>query len=384
MYNGVPQGLDDEKRRAHEELKMYAAQHVEAERQEAAQMQSSRQAPVESAPKKGGLGIIIAIVLVLGFLGIIGAAAFIFVIGGLNSSSSVNLNTGQTTTGIGLDYDDAYLMVDGKKNATGDVNIGSKVQLFLEGISGFEEIDGNIFPAMAIDVVDSSGVSIMSAENALSKYETTGMDSANNELFANITVGDPMLSGESYIIKIKVTDLAGPKDSEINSSFEITVAADSGALDDENPSEETNPVSNSSFDVASAIVDEDLVSLGIEEVVSMESEMAVDDYALGTADTYTYEVSDCDFVLRYYSDPAYAKEGFDSFRVSYSAGLFAFANWEVGFEGELGADSFEGEKGESIRPIFSKSNYLFETTGMCDGLTSEQIRKIAALVYEKI
>ncbi|MEK6959261.1 MAG: hypothetical protein AABW59_04410 [archaeon] len=399
MYPKNSPEQDIAKQKALEEMKRLAAQHLEEKARaqgeyEAYQrsydpnLPSSKPAPVQAQKKpKSKLIPILIIVVILVLVCFFGAVAFFVIFNPLNltlgENTSTNLGTGQTTASTDLDFEESYIKIGGERTSTTQIEYGKKIEIVIDGVSGFTEVDGNIFPAMAIDTLDSNGQSLLSAENILESYADTGLDSANDMFFATLTVGDPLVAGEDYKIKITITDLKNPGDAKIVSELDISVTAPVVALPglDENAVESDT---NGLFSPAKAIVSSDLEGIGVTSAVSLESEMAVKDLALGTADTYTYTVEDCDFVVRDYVSDAEAIEGFTSFRNSYSAGLFASANWEVKAEGLLGENSFEGTKDASVRPIFQKTHYLFETTGWCNKVMVDEIRSIASIVYEKI
>jgi hypothetical protein len=140
------------------------------------------------------------------------------------------------------------------------------------------------------------------------------------------------------------------------------------------------------FDPESAISEADLMSLGIDATISLNVDKDIKDIGLGsTSDVYTYEVKDCDFVIRDYSSEKEAFEAYSKLRKAYDkGGMFYFAKWRIGSENSLGDESFEGVKEGAFRINFVKNNYLYETTGFCNEVSSDSIKSVAGLVEGRI
>jgi len=149
-------------------------------------------------------------------------ALFLFL--GCTSGTSTNLNTGQQTKNVGLSFDETYLSVNDTKLNTNEVTLGDIVKLNFIGLTGFNEVDGKIYPGMSMDVTDSNGGSILSLPNMTSDYSLNGTNP--NTIFEKIslslTTGLPMEVGQTYQVKIAMWDTKAAS-SYLESTVNITM-----------------------------------------------------------------------------------------------------------------------------------------------------------------
>lgn len=80
---------------------------------------------------------------------------------------------------IGLVYKDIYLWNESKKMtiAKGNIEAVDTVLLLIEGLDGFKEVDGKIFPICMLEFNDNNGEKVIYNPNLLQEYDSVGVDS---------------------------------------------------------------------------------------------------------------------------------------------------------------------------------------------------------------
>lgn len=179
--------------------------------------------------KKGGVGIIISIIIV-GLI-IAGVALYFVFSGGEDSEKTIfnDAETGLTITSSGgLALEESLFVKYTSsselpiKMSNNEVSLGNKVRIQLSEISGWTFENEKAFPAVSMKVVSSSGEVILDEGNSFSAYETSGVSIEDSKIITPaFTIGSPMTSGETYIWSSKVWDLKG--DGEINIEVELNV-----------------------------------------------------------------------------------------------------------------------------------------------------------------
>ncbi|MFA4870735.1 MAG: hypothetical protein WC623_21240 [Pedobacter sp.] len=114
-------------------------------------------------------------------------------------------SSGLKTVNDGLTFKESYFIADGVKTESNEVQIGQKVAIVFEGIEGFKEKSGKVFPALSILVLDAKNQVVVTYDNLL-KSET-GYDVKDaTMLTGSLTIGEPLKHGESYTLTVTVGD----------------------------------------------------------------------------------------------------------------------------------------------------------------------------------
>ncbi|KPM47391.1 hypothetical protein [Jiulongibacter sediminis] len=130
--------------------------------------------------------------------------------------------SGLKVTNSGLAFEQAYMSSDGKSLQTDQLKTGQKVTLQLTGVKGFELIDDMAYPGATIEVIDKTGVKAMELADLFSSYNETGVKPTDAQYLSTaLTIGNPLLVGETYTFKSHFWDKNGS--GEINGEMEFTV-----------------------------------------------------------------------------------------------------------------------------------------------------------------
>ncbi|MCP9767155.1 hypothetical protein EGI22_04480 [Lacihabitans sp. LS3-19] len=125
-------------------------------------------------------------------------------------------------TNNGLSFEQAYMASDGKALQSDQLKTGQKVTLQLTGVKGFDLIDGMAFPGASIEVLDKNGAKAMELADLFASYDETGVKAEDAQyLSAALTIGSPLLIGETYTFKSHFWDKNGT--GEINGEMEFTI-----------------------------------------------------------------------------------------------------------------------------------------------------------------
>jgi hypothetical protein len=106
--------------------------------------------------------------------------------------------------------------------ADNEVPLNSQVALVVEGLSNYALKDDKAFPGMMMTVTDKAGVAVIS-EADLFSAGTEGYPAVDaSVLRGTITIGNPMVSGETYHAKIRVWDKVKPE-NELTAEVDLKV-----------------------------------------------------------------------------------------------------------------------------------------------------------------
>ncbi len=130
-------------------------------------------------------------------------------------------------TGLSFKYNgfrvQNVLLIDpaDKVMADNKVQLNSKIAIVALGVSNYGEKDGKAFPGMSLVVTDKQGTPVLNAADLFEGDQGHPPTSAS-ELRGDITVGNPMQSGQTYHVKVHIWDKL-KADNEINAETDIVV-----------------------------------------------------------------------------------------------------------------------------------------------------------------
>ncbi|WP_121812620.1 hypothetical protein [Mucilaginibacter kameinonensis] len=130
-------------------------------------------------------------------------------------------------TGLKFSYNgfgvNNVLLVDPANNAMRDnkVNLNTKIAIVAVGVANYGLKDGKAYPGMQLIVTDKKGTAVLSATDLFEG--TTGYPPERaTELRGDITIGRPMIAGETYHVKIHIWDKVIPA-NEIDAGADLVV-----------------------------------------------------------------------------------------------------------------------------------------------------------------
>jgi len=125
--------------------------------------------------------------------------------------------------GGGLSCDDVYLS-DGENIIKRSTFIyGETFYVNFDGMEGFERVDGSVFPDMQLAIVSEHGDTVLHHDDLYAAYKE-GIDLSPLQLHAEVTVANPVYSGETYTLYVDIRDKKGK--GRYNATLVFTVIRD--------------------------------------------------------------------------------------------------------------------------------------------------------------
>ena len=115
-------------------------------------------------------------------------------------------SSGLKTVNTGLTFRESFFTADAARTESNQVQIGQKVAIVFEGIEGFEQKNGKVFPALSIVVMDSKNQMVLNYDNLL-KSEIGYDPKDATTLTGALTIGEPLKQGETYNLTVTVGDM---------------------------------------------------------------------------------------------------------------------------------------------------------------------------------
>lgn len=108
----------------------------------------------------------------------------------------------------GLDFDKWTLYVDDVEiDRDYQVPDGAEIKMVFEGVTGYDVIDGMVFPGAYMTVSDLDGNTLLKEEDLFEAYTETGTTEEDGEyVTVYLTTGSPLEIGETYDWYIYVWD----------------------------------------------------------------------------------------------------------------------------------------------------------------------------------
>jgi len=117
-----------------------------------------------------------------------------------------DFQTGLSVTNNGFTLDESYLVgPDNSKKTDNSVPMNSTVAIVLEGVENYDLKDGKAFPGLMLTVTDTEGKPVLDEQDLLASYDGVSPSDAA-VLKGTVTVGNPMRSGETYHVRMRVWD----------------------------------------------------------------------------------------------------------------------------------------------------------------------------------
>ncbi len=145
--------------------------------------------------------------------------ALVFSACNFNQSVNKDLITGATSRGDGLACDNVSIQIDGKKEKRNSFTYGENVVFVFDGISGFTEENGKVYPEISMVVVKKENQMVLSELNLLNLTE--GTDLSPLQLQANLRPNFPHKNNEEYEVQLTIWDTKGEGKFTYNMPFTI-------------------------------------------------------------------------------------------------------------------------------------------------------------------
>lgn len=117
-------------------------------------------------------------------------------------------SSGLSTVNNGLKLTDSYMTSDGIRMENNEVQYGKKTAVVFEGVEGFKEKNGKVFPGLSIVVMDEANKVMLRYDDILKS--DIGYDAKDASVLSGaLTVGDPLKQGHTYKLAISIADKEG-------------------------------------------------------------------------------------------------------------------------------------------------------------------------------
>lgn len=119
-----------------------------------------------------------------------------------------DLLSGMSTRGDGLSCNKVYLS-DGESIIKRNTFLyGETFYVNFEGMDGFERVGESAFPSMQLVIVSDKGDTVLYVNDMYDGYRQ-GIDNSPLDLYGEVTVADPIHSGEDYTLYVTIRDKKG-------------------------------------------------------------------------------------------------------------------------------------------------------------------------------
>lgn len=142
----------------------------------------------------------------------------------LSASAGVkkDLNTGTKTTYKGFAVEEIFVVdSEDKELSSNEIPIDTKFSIVYQGIKNYTLKEGKAFPGLSLQVTDATGAYILNEADLLATYADGFSEEDASVMRGSVTIGEPMVSGETYHCKIRVFDKNS--DAEIVSELDFKV-----------------------------------------------------------------------------------------------------------------------------------------------------------------
>jgi hypothetical protein len=130
-------------------------------------------------------------------------------------------------TGLSYSYNgfavDQVLMAGPDNVAMSDnkVALNSQIAIVAQGLANYQMKGDKAFPGLMLSVTDKDGTEVLGAKDLFSETEGYTADDAS-VLRGTVTVGDPMKTGETYHVKMRIWD-KNKTDNELTVEVDLVV-----------------------------------------------------------------------------------------------------------------------------------------------------------------
>ena len=150
------------------------------------------------------------------------AVSFLAVGCSFSVGTNKDLSTGLSYSYNGFTVNDVRLLdADNLPYKSNEVEVGRKVTVSIEGLANYVLKDEKAFPGLSMSVTDKAGAEILGFKDYFENTEGyTATDAAYLRGF--LTIGNPMVSGETYHVKVRAWD-KNKAENELTAEVDLVV-----------------------------------------------------------------------------------------------------------------------------------------------------------------
>jgi hypothetical protein len=125
-----------------------------------------------------------------------------------NKSVSKNLETGMVTRGDGLSCEEVQITSGDEVVRRNTFIYGEDIDVDFENIEGFNQVDGNVFPGMSMNIITEEGDTILRYDDLYDDL-VHGTNISALMLQSSLTAAAPIHSNNGYSLHIRIWDKKG-------------------------------------------------------------------------------------------------------------------------------------------------------------------------------
>ena len=138
-------------------------------------------------------------------------AAIVLCACSFSAGTHKDLGTGLSYSYNGFAVDEVLLVgPDNEVMSNNEVDLNTKVAIVVQGLQNYELADGMAHPGLMLKLTDTAGNPVLDEEDLFADSEGYPAEDAS-VLRGSVTVGNPMKSGETYHLQIRVWDKQKPE-----------------------------------------------------------------------------------------------------------------------------------------------------------------------------
>lgn len=139
-----------------------------------------------------------------------------------SAGTNTDLSTGLSYSYHGFAVEKVVLVdAENTVKSDNDVTLNSKVAIAVEGLTNYSLKDEKAFPGLMLLVTDKQGNPVIDEADLFAGTEGYSAEDAAF-LRGTVTIGDPMKSGETYHVKVRVWD-KNKTDNELTAEVDLQV-----------------------------------------------------------------------------------------------------------------------------------------------------------------
>ncbi|MCK6618529.1 MAG: hypothetical protein L6Q51_12885 [Cyclobacteriaceae bacterium] len=139
-----------------------------------------------------------------------------------SAGTKKDLATGLSYSYNGFTVSEVYFVdAENIPKGTNEVDLNSEVALVVQGIENYTLVDEKAYPGMSLYVTDKNGNQVIAERDMFESNIGYSAEDAS-VLQGTITVGEPMVSGETYHVEMKIWDKNKP-DNTISVGVDLRV-----------------------------------------------------------------------------------------------------------------------------------------------------------------
>jgi len=131
--------------------------------------------------------------------------------------------TGLSYSYNGFDVDRVVLVgPDNTIMGSNEVVLNSQVGIVVQGLTDYALKEGKAFPGIMMTVTDKSGATVINESDLFSEQKEGYSPADASVLRGTITIGNPMVSGQTYHAKMRIWDKVKPE-NELTAEVDLNV-----------------------------------------------------------------------------------------------------------------------------------------------------------------